>query len=199
MGRQGNKEVSVSRDRVAEIKDRLAKIADLDTRMVVDVNRAVRRMAELGLTTKDVAMFLGAVPTDDYPEMEIDGIPSGGPQNQGFHGFESRAQASLAAFGGMSKKDWPAALQAGHERTNTLLKNQAPEAQGSTVEQIIMMPMVMVQEAIAAGPVVNFRRLKSGKLKELGPSTQVIDVEVEQEESEEEILAAMDGQPKETK
>ena len=62
-----------------------------------------------------------------------------------------------------------------------------------------MMPMVMVQEAIAAGPVVNFRRLKSGKLKELGPSTQVIDVEVEQEESEEEILAAMDGQPKETK
>jgi hypothetical protein len=175
------------KDRVQEIKDRLAQIASQDTKLVVETNRAVRRMAELGLTTADVRMFLGAVPTDDYPAMEIDGIPSGGPHNHGFHGFESRQQASLAAWAGMSKKDWPAALQAGHERTNTLLKNQAPEAQGGGLDQIIMIPMMTV---VDEGPMVKFRRLKSGKLKELNPEG-IIDVQAEEEPAAE-LLAAME-------
>jgi hypothetical protein len=177
----------MKRDRVQELKDRLALIATQDTKLVVETNRALIRMAELGLSTPQVQAFLTEPPGEDYLPIEVDGIPSGVPPGGGFHGFASRRQASLAAFGSLSKKDWPAALQAGHERTNTLMKQQAPEATGSGVEQIIMMPMVMPE---AFGPVMNFRRLKSGGLKEI--ASKVIDV---QEQTDEEMIAAMEEKP----
>ncbi len=142
-------------DRVRQIRDRLAKIAMQDTLTIITLNRAMNKMAELGLTSEQIYGYLKAEPALTEEE-----------RKQPFHGFETRRQATLAAMAGSPKGLWPAGLQAAHDRVNTLLKNQEPEANGGGEQSLIMIPVV-VSEGAHIGPVRTFRRLKSGRIREI--------------------------------
>ncbi len=152
--------------RIQALVDRLTRIADQDTRIVVSMNAAIRRMAELGVTSEQVRVWL-AEPSEGEVVMG----------DKSFHGFESRQQAGYAALGGLAKKEWPAALQAVHERVTALIRNQEPERAGSDEGQIVMMPIVILEQPEPK----RFRRMRSGKIKEIGarPEPDTIDVEAE--------------------
>ena len=151
--------------RLQQLLDRVVKIVDQDTRMVVEINRAMKRMADLGLTSLHVRAMLDAEP--------VDGLVL---HDTGFHGFESRRQAGYAALAGLPKKEWPAALQACHERVTAYIRNQEPESAGSDEAAIVMMPIVVMDQK----PVKRFRRMRSGKIKEIGAAADdPIDVEAE--------------------
>jgi hypothetical protein len=157
-------------DGIARIKARLTKIALRDTAMVLEQDRAVRRMADLGLTSEQViAMVQG-----DPPVMEADyeGAPLA---TSSYFGFKDRRQAMMAAFAGMPKQQRPAGIADAADRVNTLIKNQVPERATATIGISIVSLPAMV--AITDGPVKRMRRLPSGKLRELG---SVIDVEAEE-------------------
>jgi hypothetical protein len=157
-------------DRVADLKERLATLVGGDVRVMNETRLALDRMLDLGLESVAVRKLLVDNPLD--PNTVFDASA-----DKGFCGFKSRRQAGLAAFGGLNKGEWPAALQGAHERVKELIKIQEAEAPAGGDNQIIMMPVVMQVD----GPVKSFRRLRSGKLKEL---TSVVDVEEVEEEVE---------------
>lgn len=141
-------------DRVASLQDRIRRILDQDTRLVVAVNAAIRRMAELGMTAEAVRTLLAENPSEGK-------IVAG---DREFHGFASREQAGYAALAGLSKKEWPAGLQAVHERVTALIRSQEPERAGDGEAQIVMMPVLVIEQP----EVKRFKRLRSGKIKEIG-------------------------------
>jgi hypothetical protein len=151
-------------DKVQLLRDRLAKIARQDTSVVIAISNAVVRMMKLGCSTRMVEAWLGEAAAEK-PTMDLL-KPADSPG--GFHGFDSKQQAMLALMGVRSKKDWPAAFQSAHERVNTLIGNQEPEAQSSREQQIIVIPGMVVTQA-AIGEVKTMRRLRSGKLREIKP------------------------------
>lgn len=141
-------------DRVASLQDRIRRILDQDTRLVVAVNAAIRRMAELGMTAEAVRTLLAENPSEGK-------IVAG---DRDFFGFASREQAGYAALAGLSKKEWPAGLQAVHERVTALIRSQEPERAGDGEAQIVMMPVLVIEQP----EVKRFKRLRSGKIKEIG-------------------------------
>lgn len=173
------------KDPVQQIKDRLAKIADHDTRLVIEHRNAYVRMAKLGYTPEQLRlMLLGLSPEDarrallnpdfvpsdiqasppepaEY-EVEMDGIPTGKSKGD-WWGFDSKKQASMAYQASQAKPKRAAAIGDAHERVLTLIKNQEPE-RATGVDQIIMMPAVL---AVPAENVKTFRKLASGRMKEI--------------------------------
>lgn len=151
-------------DRVKALQDRLHRILDQDTRMIVAINAAIRRMAELGMAAEDVRALLDNNPSEGK-------ILAG---DKSFHGFESREQAGYAALAALAKKEWPAGLQAVHERVTALIRSQEPEHAGESDAQIVMMPVLVVEQSEPK----RFKRLRSGKIKEIGAvEDDAIDVE----------------------
>lgn len=151
-------------DRVQALQDRIRRILDQDTRLIVAINAAIRRLAELGMSAEDVRALLKANPSEGQ-------IVAG---DRSFHGFASREQAGYAALAGLPKKEWPAGLQAVHERVTALIRSQEPERAGDGEAQIVMMPVLVVEQAEPK----RFKRLRSGKIKEIGAAEDdPIDVE----------------------
>jgi len=144
----------VSTDRVASLQDRIRRILDQDTRLVVAINAAIRRMAELGLSAEDVRALLKNNPSEGK-------VIAGDKE---WHGFASREQAGYAALAGLAKKEWPAGLQAVHERVTALIRSQEPERAGDGESAIVVMPVVVLEQP----EVKRFKRLRSGKIKEIG-------------------------------
>jgi hypothetical protein len=92
-------------------------------------------------------------------------------------------------MGTRPKKDWPAAFQSAHERVNTLIGNQEPEAQAAAEQQVIIIPgMVVVKESLPAAKT--FRRLRSGKLREIKEKEEVEVEEVVEQPAESFIVKA---------
>ncbi len=151
-------------ERVVALQDRIRRILDQDTRLVVAINNAIRRMAELGMSAGDVRMLLINNPSEGK-------IVAG---DKTFHGFASREQAGYAALAGLPKKEWPAGLQAVHERVTALIRSQEPERVGDGESAIVVMPVVVLEQP----EVKRFKRLRSGKIKEIGAvEDDVIDAE----------------------
>lgn len=144
----------MSTDRVASLQDRIRRILDQDTRLVVAINAAIRRMAELGLSAEDVRALLKNNPSEGK-------VIAGDKE---WHGFASREQAGYAALAGLAKKEWPAGLQAVHERVTALIRSQEPERAGDGESAIVVMPVVVLEQP----EVKRFKRLRSGKIKEIG-------------------------------
>jgi len=153
-------------DRVQSLQERIRRILDQDTRLIVAINAAIRRMAELGMTAEGVRQLLIENPR------EGDVLVG----DKEFHGFASREQAGYAALAGLPKKEWPAGLQAVHERVTALIRSQEPERDGGDAAQIVMMPVLVVEQP----EVKKFKRLRSGKIKEIGAKEDddVIEAEV---------------------
>lgn len=147
----------MARDRVQLIKDRLARIADEDTKLVL----AVRKFASL---SNDDAKMVLALPPERFPV------------TVGRSTFGSIEEVRLALHGQRAKKDWPAALQAAHERVMVLMKNAEQDSSIGTLGLLLI--SVPPTQAIPGQAVKRFRRLRGGKLKELTASdTKPIDVE----------------------
>lgn len=161
-------------ERIARIRDNLAKIGLQDTKLVIETNVAMRRMADLGLHPIQVRGMLDGNPKAKIP------LAAAADGDTPFFGFDSRAQASLAAWGGTRKSDRPGALGDVHDRVNTLMKNQEPERATGTLGLAIISIPAMTSLPAPVTEVKRMRRLPSGKLKELGA---VIDVEEEVGES----------------
>lgn len=152
-------------DRVQGLQDRIRRILDQDTRLIVAINAAVRRLAELGMTAEDVRVLLKNNPREG--EVLVG--------DKSFHGFASREQAGYAALAGLPKKEWPAGLQAVHERVTALIRSQEPERDGASEAAIVMMPVLVIEQP----EVKKFKRLRSGKIKEIGAvEDDAIDAEV---------------------
>ena len=146
--------MSINSTKVAAIKDMLATIAEQDVKLVIATNKAMERMATLGLHQNAVQAFLDAEP---YSK-EDDGL---------FHGFASRQQAQLAVWGATRKSDRPGALGDVHDRVNTLIKVQVPERAAQTIG--IAVVSIPAQSPLPPAPesVKTFRRLADGRLREL--------------------------------
>lgn len=127
------------RDRVAELRDRLGRIADQDTRLIVAVNRFA------DFSTQELEGFL-AMPEAAFP----------------MHGFKSKREVRLAIMGNLPKKQWPAALQAAHERTGYFIRKEEAQAERGELT-------VVVLPSIAAGdtPMVVKRRDARGQIVEI--------------------------------
>lgn len=168
--------MSLNGTKVAELKELLAEIHLQDVKVVADTSRAMERMAKLGVSPEQVRLWLTEEPLAPGASTEDEGL---------FHGFASRYQASLAAFGGMSKKDRPGALGDVADRVNTLIKVQVPERAGTTVGVAIVAIPEMQQLPPPEEAVKRFRRLSGGRLKEITgrPEDDIIDVEAEEQES----------------
>jgi len=164
--------VSANQTKVATIKDLLADIAIQDATLVHDTNVAMERMARLGLSPEQVRKFL-----DDAPPTGVSEI-----DESLFHGFASRRQASLAAFGGMSKSNQPGALAASHGRIDTLIKVQVPERAAQTIGLAIVSipaPAALPVAGETEENVKRFRRLPDGRMREIKGVEDPIDVDVE--------------------
>ena len=146
----------------------MAHIADLDTALVLEARHAYVRMCELGLSVDQVKAMLAAESATGASDEEVVF-----PAPEGWHGFKSRRQASLAATAGLRKTDRAAPIGDAHERVNTLIKNQKPEVQRTTIGLAIVSIPAMHQGELPEGSVKRVRRMANGKLKEL----TAIDVE----------------------
>jgi hypothetical protein len=163
--------MSTNLTKVAEVKDLLAEIHLQDVRSVVETNKAMVRLSELGYSWQRVQAWLDEEPADKTQ----DGL---------FHGFASRKQAAMAVWGAMRKSDRPGALGDTHERVNTLIKVQVPERASATVG--IAVVSIPAQQAIAPPEekVQRFRRLGDGRLKAITErADDFVDVEATVTES----------------
>lgn len=155
-------------DRIARIRDNLATIAIEDTNSIIATAKAMRRMADLGLDAPQVRALLISNPKDENVMFEAE---------KTFFGFDSRRQASLAAWGGTRKADRPGAIGDMAQRVDSLIKNQVPERAAQTIGLAIISVPAMAELAPPAAEVKRFKRsLKTGKLHEV---KSVIDVEAE--------------------
>src|SRR6476619_6684517 len=162
------------KDAVQQIKDRLAKIADQDTRLVVEHRNAHLRMNQLGYTLEQLHLMLLGLSPEQARLALLDPERHGTAaavdegvntlQADGWWGFADKRQAMMAYQSAQAKPKRAAAVGDAHERVAILIKNQEPEREGG-LEQIIMMPAVM---AIPAANVKTFRKLSSGRLKAIG-------------------------------
>lgn len=155
------------KDAVQQIKDRLAKIADQDTRLVIEHRNAFLRMSKLGYTPEQLRyMLLGLSPEQAISALldpsTIESLtPDTTVQADGWWGFDDKRQAMLAFQACQAKPKRAAAIGDAHERVLVLIKNQEPE-RAAGLEQIIMMPAVMM---MPAANVKTFRKLSDGRLK----------------------------------
>lgn len=175
------------KDAVQQIKDRLAKIADQDTRLVIEHRNAYLRMSKLGYTPEQLRlMLLGLTPDQAVvailtPEKE-QALTGPAVPTDGWWGFEDKRQAMMALQASAAKPKRAAAVGDAHERVLVLIKNQEPD-KAAGLEQIIMMPAVLAIP-VPAENVKVFRKLASGRLKALGTKEEepeelgVIDVPV---------------------
>lgn len=172
------------KDKVHLLRERLAKIARQDTSVVIAISNAVVKMTKIGVMPSQIEEWLGEEAA--RPAVLGDVVYE---EAQPWHGFASKQQAVLALMGTRPKKDWPAAFQSAHERVNTLIGNQEPEAQAAAEQQVIIIPgMVVVKESLPAAKT--FRRLRSGKLREIKEKEEVEVEEVVEQPAESFIVKA---------
>ncbi len=159
--------MSANSTKVAEIKDMLASVAEHDLKHILATQKAMDRMNVLGVSQMQVRDWLTLEPYDGS-----DGL---------FHGFASRQQASLAAFGSTRKSDQPAAYGAAQDRVNTLIKVQVPEKAAQTIGLAIV--SIPAQSALppAEETVKRFRRLPDGRMREIRGRDDDDSIEVDAE------------------
>lgn len=161
-------------DRVQRIKDNLAKIGLQDTRRVIEINEAMTRMSVLGLTCDQVLALVRKAKEAEAAGGEVVYDATG------FHGFKNLRQALMAAYSGMAKSDRPASLEDCHKRVEALIKNQAPERGAGGFGLIVSIPGIATA-AVQPVAAKKFKRLPSGKLKELPPGggePEILDVDI---------------------
>lgn len=127
------------RDRVAELRDRLGRIADQDTRLIVAVNKFA------DFSEEELKGFL-AMPDEAFP----------------MHGFAGKREVRLALMGNAPKKAWPAALQAAHERTGYFIRKEEQSRSPATLN-IVVIPSI---SSTTGQPMIIKRRDKRGQLIE---------------------------------
>lgn len=179
----------MSADRVQRIKDRLTRIADEDTRRVVEINAALSRMAELGLTNEQVHGLLSKEPE---PVVVPPWLPPGADLPvQTFHGFRNRRQAAIAYFASLPKPERP--FEDVSKRVEALIKNQAPERQADALGLVMISipaPQPPPVQAVPGAPpraelppapaAVRFKRMSNGKLRQLPPPGTADPIDVDE-------------------
>lgn len=149
----------MKRDRVKDIRDRLTRIADQDTRVIA----AIDRFADFSV--EELGGFL-KMPDESFP----------------MHGFKSKREVRLALMGNMPKKDWPAAAQAAHERVGYVIRKEDKAPSGAQ-HGLIGIPVWLIGDAAPpADKMLVMRRNSRGELEprelppvdaeEVGPGTE---------------------------
>lgn len=156
----------MARDKIAEIRDRLAKIADADTRLVW----AMRKFVNGGMGRAELELLLDPL----VSEADIQA-----------KGFKNRAEVRIAWYSTMPRSAWPAAMQAAHERVDSIARREAKTDHSAGINVLMVSIPAPQGQLTPTADVVRFRRTKKGTLK------RIIDVDplalpaAEDEEGEE--------------
>lgn len=103
------------RDRVQEIRDRLAVIADQDTRII----RAANRFADFSVAELEGLLQM---PADKFP----------------MHGFRSKKEVRIALYANVPKKAVPYGLLAAHERTGYFIRKEEPQRAAGMIGLVVL-------------------------------------------------------------
>lgn len=130
-------------DRVAQIRQRVERLADSDTRTA----RVLSRFA-------------------DYSRDELERFLRFPPEAFPMHGFQTKGDCRTAWYGTFPKKEWPAALQAMAERVAYVMRREKPD-NGRPINLRVMAINIPARAAIPAASqdVLTFRRTKKGSLR----------------------------------
>jgi len=120
------------------LKDRYEKAQEKDLTIVAAMNR------------------FSEVPTEAEAEERkklIDLLVAGTPDELKAAGWRSRKELRMAIYGTMPKKEWPAAMQAAHERVGMRIRRQ-DKAPGRQVFNLNMISIPAPKPAIEAKVVI---------------------------------------------
>jgi hypothetical protein len=130
----------------------------------IDVMSDVAGLSEMD--TKDMAALL-ALPASAFPYKTDEGYV-----------FRSKKHVRLALAGTLPKKEWPAGLQAAHERVVGITKLLAPKDDRpvSVTNNLVMIP-AQRQEALPDEQRLRMRRGPDGKLQQVFDVPVVVAIE----------------------